>query len=394
MIDTIKMQATVNFGMKIDSLIYKDFKEQKYERCLHSINALPSTVNQIIVFRILKAACLIKMQQYEIAHKILDDALQINPCHANLHYTKGLLFFSQGHLMECIQCMDTVLELSPSKFMFPIARELRDEAEGMLLASMDSSEELINDIIHIHNPDDDEQKPELPTSILELPEKEECTDKIENIRPVRSCRIRKEQLMKEKEKIETEEEEEHIATTEASDTENEATMFIEDNDENYDEDADADETYDKAIQKAKHWARTASKDRAAIRKRAGGKKRKNHFICHLCSRSFTTAFSLQRHFLLHTGARPYRCGKCARTFVQRSDLDRHEATHQSKRNFICDTCQKGFKTKKNLHSHCKTHSNARPFRCSLCPKNYKIRRLLREHEAKHQNTVFKNDEGL
>ncbi|XP_037075808.1 zinc finger protein 569-like [Pollicipes pollicipes] len=45
--------------------------------------------------------------------------------------------------------------------------------------------------------------------------------------------------------------------------------------------------------------------------------------CPECGRQFGSAYSMKRHYMIHTGERPYQCDKCGRGFVQKGDLQAH-----------------------------------------------------------------------
>lgn len=106
--------------------------------------------------------------------------------------------------------------------------------------------------------------------------------------------------------------------------------------------------------------------------------------CKICGKILTTNFSLNRHMLLHTGERPFKCAVCKYGFIQKSDLFRHESTHRAEYNFHCLSCTKKFKTKKNLQCHLSTHSKERLFHCPHCSKSFKLQRVLRFHVETHK----------
>ena len=53
-------------------------------------------------------------------------------------------------------------------------------------------------------------------------------------------------------------------------------------------------------------------------------------ICPLCGTYFTEKRSLQRHMLLHSGKRPFKCDVCGKDFAQSSNMKRHRLTHRTK----------------------------------------------------------------
>ena len=52
-------------------------------------------------------------------------------------------------------------------------------------------------------------------------------------------------------------------------------------------------------------------------------QRPDKCTCPVCGRQFGSAYSMKRHYMIHTGERPYQCDKCGRGFVQKGDLQSH-----------------------------------------------------------------------
>ncbi|XP_066550543.1 zinc finger protein 729 [Amia ocellicauda] len=61
--------------------------------------------------------------------------------------------------------------------------------------------------------------------------------------------------------------------------------------------------------------------------------------CVMCLKYFTSPYKLQRHFLTHTGQRPFDCKVCGKTFRQLEHLKFHKRTH-----FHLDVLHQGEKT--------------------------------------------------
>lgn len=49
--------------------------------------------------------------------------------------------------------------------------------------------------------------------------------------------------------------------------------------------------------------------------------------CVLCLKSFTTPYKLSRHFLIHSGVKPYKCSFCPKRFTQANHLKKHKLVH-------------------------------------------------------------------
>ncbi|XP_065076385.1 zinc finger protein 236 isoform X5 [Ochlerotatus camptorhynchus] len=52
------------------------------------------------------------------------------------------------------------------------------------------------------------------------------------------------------------------------------------------------------------------------------------FVCKICSKVLSSASSLDRHVLVHTGERPFNCKYCNLTFTTNGNMHRHMRTHK------------------------------------------------------------------
>ncbi len=77
--------------------------------------------------------------------------------------------------------------------------------------------------------------------------------------------------------------------------------------------------------------------------------------CLVCDYSTTVESHLDRHFLIHTGEKPFRCSYCDYATRDQSRLYGHIGhTHPGRKQFECTMCDKAFDTRIKLKHHLKT----------------------------------------
>lgn len=93
----------------------------------------------------------------------------------------------------------------------------------------------------------------------------------------------------------------------------------------------------------------------------GARRRKKIHACESCNKTFPSRSKLERHFLIHTGQKPFKCSSCGKSFRQSTHLKIHQLTHTEERPFQCSFCQKGFKIQSKLMKHRQLHVRNRIF---------------------------------
>ncbi|XP_009491550.1 zinc finger protein 770 [Pelecanus crispus] len=98
----------------------------------------------------------------------------------------------------------------------------------------------------------------------------------------------------------------------------------------------------------------------------GTRRRKKTHACESCNKTFPSRSKLERHFLIHTGQKPFKCSSCGKSFRQSTHLKIHQLTHTEERPFQCCFCQKGFKIQSKLMKHKQLHARNKTFPNILC----------------------------
>ncbi|XP_053925069.1 zinc finger protein 770 [Cuculus canorus] len=91
------------------------------------------------------------------------------------------------------------------------------------------------------------------------------------------------------------------------------------------------------------------------------RRRKKTHTCESCNKTFPSRSKLERHFLIHTGQKPFKCSSCGKSFRQSTHLKIHQLTHTEERPFQCCFCQKGFKIQSKLMKHKQLHARNKTF---------------------------------
>ncbi|KAM8787203.1 zinc finger protein 42 homolog [Rhynchonycteris naso] len=115
-----------------------------------------------------------------------------------------------------------------------------------------------------------------------------------------------------------------------------------------------------------------------------------------CMRQLKSKESLRRHLVVH-GPRNHVCAECGKAFYERAKLQRHFVVHTGERPFQCTFkgCGKRFSLDFNLRTHVRIHTGEKSFVCSFegCHKKFVQSSNLKAHLFTHAKPNIKNDRG-
>ncbi|GFY70943.1 zinc finger protein [Trichonephila inaurata madagascariensis] len=83
----------------------------------------------------------------------------------------------------------------------------------------------------------------------------------------------------------------------------------------------------------------------------------NGWSCYFCGRMFSQRYILRKHEMIHRGVKPYSCDLCDRKFSRKNDLLRHGTSHSGEKTNFCEICGKGFSQKRLLKRHLRIHKS-------------------------------------
>jgi len=112
-----------------------------------------------------------------------------------------------------------------------------------------------------------------------------------------------------------------------------------------------------------------------------------HNYLHLCINYFSHDI-----FSITDQARKgqFKCKICeAKTFSRQSDLERHKMIHSGAKLFFCDVCNKGFARRDKLKDHSATHTGVKPYVCGECLRGFAARSKLTRHMLRHAKKLSK-----
>ncbi|KAL1777919.1 zinc finger protein 42 [Sigmodon hispidus] len=85
-------------------------------------------------------------------------------------------------------------------------------------------------------------------------------------------------------------------------------------------------------------------------------------VCAECGKVFVESCKLKRHFLVHSGDKPFQCTfeRCGKRFSLDFNLCTHIRIHTGEKRFVCpfDSREKSFVQSNNLKIHILTQAKA------------------------------------
>ncbi|KAK3581280.1 hypothetical protein CHS0354_033013, partial [Potamilus streckersoni] len=124
-------------------------------------------------------------------------------------------------------------------------------------------------------------------------------------------------------------------------------------------------------------------DKANYKRHVKGHNEEKKHQCPFCPQLFARRWDLTRHFRIHTGEKEVFCEVCDQGFTRQWDLIRHMRIHTGERPHACHICGKAFIRRWDKDRHLNTHTGERPYQCSLCDKTFVEKTRLLIHEGKH-----------
>lgn len=116
-------------------------------------------------------------------------------------------------------------------------------------------------------------------------------------------------------------------------------------------------------------------------------KNPDYFKCQICTKTFTTRRSLEKHVKSHNvRERNFHCDECDKSFLEQRTLDWHKLKHlpESERNFQCPQCEKKFASEYLMRQHISTFHDKKYSRsCDICGKNFSRKHAYAQHMEEH-----------
>ena len=103
----------------------------------------------------------------------------------------------------------------------------------------------------------------------------------------------------------------------------------------------------------------------------------NYYLCNFCPRKFVKRPSLWAHYSEHTVGSQVVCLKCGQIMEDAEMMARHTQEHQTSARHTCERCGEFFARKQQYLAHIVGHEK---YRCKLCGKDFSSKKKLKLHK--------------
>ncbi|XP_062543094.1 zinc finger protein 431-like [Armigeres subalbatus] len=116
-------------------------------------------------------------------------------------------------------------------------------------------------------------------------------------------------------------------------------------------------------------------------------RRAKIFQCEQCGKIFLNDALLRQHDQYqHKKLPAATCKLCGKTFATKSNLEKHYIVHSNERPYKCDKCPSAYKTSTALSKHSFLHENLLPYECSYCEERFLTQAQYARHRVLNHNT--------
>ena len=125
-------------------------------------------------------------------------------------------------------------------------------------------------------------------------------------------------------------------------------------------------------------------------KAVGRKTTSTQYECSVCHRLLSSNASLKRHYMLHTGERPFKCSLCDKSFTQPHHRLYHELGHwaiasPNQEQSVVSSRRPGGSVSSSASVSSSSPENERVLKCKYCDQTFSNLRRLREHLTVHDS---------
>ena len=130
------------------------------------------------------------------------------------------------------------------------------------------------------------------------------------------------------------------------------------------------------------------KSESGLKKSSSGPASYQDTQCKLCKESFINAIMLKKHMAKHEVSNvpkefPCTWPDCKLICHDAGKLRKHYIGHTGGKPYKCDVCSRGFDLEYNMKIHRRIHSGDRAFKCSVCSKSFSQKTFLNLHMNIH-----------